>query len=84
MKINTDVLVTKIEAKKRKDTTEQYLMISFLDINSGDVFDVIEKDIEMLVKIQPMTKYNMDLQLSSSKYGLKLSIINLNKELGGV
>lgn len=84
MKINTDVLVTKIEAKKRKDTTEQYLMISFLDINGGDVFDVIEKDIEMLVKIQPMTKYNMDLQLSSSKYGLKLSIINLNKELGGV
>ncbi|EIF6158478.1 hypothetical protein ACV31L_12840 [Clostridium perfringens] len=79
-----DMLCTKVELKEKKDSKEQYLMVSLLDLNSGDVFDILEKDIEILKRITPMTKYNVDLKLSSSKYGLSLAIENIGDNLGGI
>ncbi|WP_283696386.1 hypothetical protein [Clostridium perfringens] len=79
-----DMLCTKVDVKEKKDTKEQYLMISLLDLNSGDVFDILEKDLEIMKNIIPMTKYKVDLRLSSSKYGLSLAIESIGDNLGGI
>ncbi len=79
-----DMLCTKVELKEKKDSKEQYLMVSLLDLASGDVFDILEKDLEMLKNLTPMTKYKVDLKLSSSKYGLSLAIENIGDNLGGI
>jgi hypothetical protein len=83
MKINDiDVLITKVEAKKNKDGAD-YITINFLDILSGDNFDIISKNLEHM-KLKPMTKYSVSLNLSSSKYGIKLELEKIGKELGGI
>lgn len=79
---NMDVLITKVESKKNKEGTD-YISISFLDLSSGDNFQVISKEIEY-IKLKPMTKYNINLNLSSSKYGLKLDIGDIGKEMGSI
>ncbi|MBP3929894.1 MAG: hypothetical protein J6D47_10075 [Peptostreptococcaceae bacterium] len=84
MKINKiDMLCTKIEVKENKDKNK-YLMITLLDLAGGDSFDIISKDIELLGKIRPMTKVKVNLNLSSSKYGLKLEIADILEELGSI
>ena len=84
MKINKiDMLCTKIEVKENKEGNK-YLMISILDLVSGDNFDILSKDIELLSKLRPMTKVKVNLNLSSSKYGLKLEIADILEELGGI
>lgn len=79
-----DMLCTKVDIKEKKDSKEQYLMISLLDLGSGDVFDILEKDLEVMKNIIPMNKYKVDLRLSSSKYGLSLAIENIVDNLGGI
>ena len=79
-----DMLCTKVELKEKKDSKEQYLMVSLLDLNSGDVFDILEKDLEVIKSIIPMNKYKVDLKLSSSKYGLSLAIEHIGENLGGI
>ena len=84
MKINKiDMLCTKIEVKENKEGNK-YLMISLLDLVSGDNFDILSKDIELLSKLRPMTKVKVNLNLSSSKYRLKLEIADILEELGGI
>ena len=83
MKINSvDVLITKVESKTNKEGGS-YISINFLDILSGDTFNVITKDLQLMT-LKPMTKYSCDLSLSSSKYGLKLEFDKIGKELGGI
>ncbi len=84
MKINkVDVLVTKIEVKENKDN-QKYLMINLLDLGSGDNFDIISKEIELLSQLKPMTKAKVNLNLSSNKYGLKLDLVEVIEVLGGI
>ncbi len=85
MRINDiDVLITKVDIKEKKDSKEKYLMISFLDMSTGDVFEVLEKDLEYLSKINQMQKYKVDLNLSSSKYGLKLELVEVKEGKGSI
>ena len=84
MKINgIDMLCTKMDIKENKEGNK-YLMISLLDLLSGDTFDILSKEIELLSKLKPMTKVKVNLNLSSSKYGLKLEIADFLEELGGI
>ena len=84
MKINKiDMLCTKIDVKENKEGNK-YLMIGLLDLVSGDTFDILSKDIELLSKLRPVTKVKVNLNLSSSKYGLKLEIADFLEELGGI
>ena len=84
MKINgIDMLCTKVEVKENKEGNK-YLMISLLDLVSGDNFDILSKDIELLSKLKPMTKVKVNLNLSSSKYGLKLEIADILEDLGSI
>lgn len=84
MKINKkDVLITKVELKQNKEN-KAYLVIEFLDLEDGSNYQLIEKDIELMRKLNQMTKYKLDLKLSSSRYGLKLEIVNVIENLGGI
>ena len=76
MKIETTILILKIEPKTSKDGSD-YLSISFADSN-GDTFIVITKNMEY-TSLQAFNKYEAILSLISSKYGLKLSIDHIKE-----
>lgn len=80
---NIDVLVTKIEVKENKDG-KGYLIINLLDLVTGDNFQVINRDLELLGKLKTMTKYKIDFDLTNTKYGLKLDIARLGQEDGHI
>ena len=67
-----EFMILKIEPKENKDKVP-YLMIDLADTETGDTFNILSKDMELL-KLQPFNKYTVDLNLTSSKYGLKLEI----------
>lgn len=84
MKLNKiDVLVTKVELKKNKDD-KAYLIIEFLDLEDGSNYQLIEKNIEIMRSLSQMTKYKVDLNLSSGRYGLKLELVRVIEELGAI
>ena len=84
MKIeNVDILLTRIEIRTGKNNNS-YLAISFVDLTTGQNFDVIDKDIERIQKLQAMTKYKVTLNLNSTKYGLQLTIDKLLEKLGAI
>lgn len=84
MKLNKiDILVTKIELKENKEG-KAYLLIDMLDMLSGDSFNILSKDIELMSKLKMMNKYKINLELTSNKYGLKLEIKDILDELGAI
>ena len=84
MKLNNiDVLVTKVEIKENKEG-KGYLIINLLDLASGDNFQIINKELELLGKLKPMTKFKIDFDLTSTKYGLKLDIDKIIEEKGNI
>lgn len=84
MKIkNLEVLCTKIEAKSNKEG-QAYLLIDLLDISSGDNFNLMSKNIELMQKLKSMTKYIVTLNLTSSRYGLRLDIEEVGEDLGSI
>lgn len=80
---NIDVLVTKVEVKENKEG-KGYLIINLLDLASGDNFQIINKELELLGKLKPMTKFKIDFDLTSTKYGLKLDIDKIVEEKGNI
>lgn len=76
MKIETTILILKIDPKTSKDGSD-YLSISFADSN-GDTFTIITKNMEY-TSLRAFSKYQAILSLISTKYGLKLSIENINE-----
>ncbi|WP_302537766.1 hypothetical protein [Clostridium saudiense] len=84
MKIkNLEVLCTKIEAKSNKEG-QAYLLIDLLDISSGDNFNLMSKNIELMQKLKSMTKYIVTLNLTSSRYGLRLDLEEVGEDLGSI
>ena len=84
MKIkNLEVLCTKLEAKTNKDGGN-YLLIDLLDIASGDSFNIMSKNIEFMSKLKAMTKYKVTLNLTSSRYGLRLDLEEVGEDLGSI
>ena len=77
---NLEVLCTKIEAKTNKDGGN-YLLIDLLDIASGDNFNIMSKNIEFMSKLKAMTKYIVTLNLTSSRYGLRLDLEEVGEYL---
>lgn len=76
MKINTDIFLLGTSIKENKQK-EQYAMLSIAD-TEGMTFSVLTKDIEQVVQLQQFTKYNVDLSLKASKYGLSLTLEKVN------
>lgn len=80
---NVEVLCTKIEVRANKEGNN-YLLIDLLDIGSGDNFNIMSKNIELMSKLRAMTKYSVVLNLTSSRYGLKLDLEQVVDELGSI
>ena len=84
MKINNiDVLVTKVELKKNQKG-EAYILIDLLDLASGDSFNIMSKDLELMKALSHMNKYKVDLILSSSKFGLRIELDRIHDDLGKI
>lgn len=80
---NVEVLCTKIELKQNKEG-QAYLLIDLLDILSGDSFNLMSKNIELMKTLKTMTKYKVTLNLTSSRYGLRLDLESINEEIGSI
>ncbi|MBU5453878.1 hypothetical protein [Caproiciproducens sp. MSJ-32] len=84
MKLNkVNVLVTKVDLKQNQKG-EAYVLIDLLDMESGDSFNIISKDLELMKVLNQMNKYEIDLNLSSSRFGLRLEIDRVNSNLGEI
>lgn len=85
MKVNNvDVLVSSLEVKKNSNTKEDYISIGILSLDDGTNFTVSEKDMKMLQILQPMNKYKMNLNISSSQYGIRIGIESVIRDLGNI
>jgi len=75
---NIEMMVTKVEVKEGKEKNK-YLFLNLVDISSGDMFEIIHKDLEDMEKFKPFNKVIVNLNLTNSKYGLNLK---LNEVIG--
>lgn len=83
--LKKDVVVTSVTLSKSKKTNEPYLIVNFLDTEDGSQYSVLEKNIELLQKIQPMNKWKVDVAVTSSaKFGLRIEITNWIEKIGQV
>lgn len=71
-----DMMCIKVEPKQNSKG-EDYLIITLADMQTGDTFNLIEKDMSYLSSIQMFKQYKLDLNLSSTKYGLTLKMENI-------
>lgn len=78
-----EMLCTKVDLKTNKEGAA-YIIITLLSLKDGTSFEVMEKNIEYMQKLQPMQKYVLTLDLQSSKYGLRMALDSVGKELGGI
>lgn len=85
MKIKGEFLITKVDLKQKKgENAGAYLLIDVLDLGSGDLYNILHKNIEDMQKFQAMSKMDLTLNLTSSKYGLNLSIDKIGEITGGI
>ena len=70
---NVTMLITKVEVKENKDRV-QYIFLNLVDKSSGDMFEIVEKDLTLLGSLKPFTDIKVNLNLTSSKYGLMLKL----------
>ncbi len=70
---NIEMMVTKVEVKEGKEKNK-YLFLNLVDISSGDMFEIIHKDLEDMGKFKPFNKVRVNLNLTNSKYGLNLKL----------
>ena len=78
-----EILVTKVERKKNSKNVE-YLSVGIVTLDDGSTFNVMEKDEERFGQYCPMCKYKADLVVSSSQYGINISIQDLGEPEGSI
>lgn len=81
---NVDMLITNIEEKENSNTRLPYWKVKCVDLTEGDSFDINLKERDIAEKLEIMTKYNLNLSLNNSQYGMRLSIDSINKKLGNI
>lgn len=89
MKINNvPCLVSSKDEKINKNTNLPYWVIGIVSLDGdGTAININIKEKELADKIKPMFKYQFNLTLSSSQYGIKVELATLNpiiKELGSI
>lgn len=72
MLINGLFLVCKVEVKEGKNGS--YILVNILDVETGEMFSICHKKLADLNKFKMMEKMEIDLKLTSTKYGLNLEI----------
>lgn len=72
---NVEMLVTNVNKTKGQNNMTYY-KVGLLSFDDGQKFDV-SVDEETFNKIQPMTKLKLNLNLTNSNYGMRLSIVDI-------
>lgn len=70
------MLITNTAMKKGQDNTD-YCAVGVLSMDDGQKYDITVRDPELYFQLKPMTKVVLNLELSNSKYGMKLSVKNI-------
>lgn len=85
MKVNNiEILVSSIEIKKNSKTNLDYMMLGVLTLDDGTNFNIIEKDMNKQGFLKAMNKYRVNLKVSSSQYGINVSIEDILQDLGNI
>lgn len=85
MKINNQViLINSISQKVNSKTNLPYEAISFTSLPDGSVFNTLVRDENMFGMLRAMNKYQCNFTLSSSQYGLSITINEVLKDLGNI
>lgn len=89
MKINNVMcLVSSREEKVNKNTNLPYWSIGIVTLDGdGTALNISVKEKDIAEKLKPMFKYNLNLNLSNSQYGMRVELAALNpivKELGSI
>lgn len=70
---NANMLVTNTGMKEMQDHTI-YCAVGLLSMDDGQKYDISVREKEIYEKLKPMTKVKVHLDLTNSKYGMKLNI----------
>lgn len=81
---DVDVLVSKITRKRNSKTNLDYLALSIGTLDDGSVFNVLERNEDNFKLYEPMEKYNVDMSITSSQYGVSVGIDNINASKGNI
>lgn len=89
MKINNVMcLVSAREEKVNKNTNLPYWSVGIVTLDGdGTALNISVKEKDIAEKLKPMFKYNLNLNLSNSQYGMRVELAALNpivKELGTI
>ena len=75
MRINERCFILGVLQKSNK-TGEPYLIVNIAD-STGVSYSIATKNIELL-QLEQFQPYNLQLELTNGKYGLKLDIVSIN------
>lgn len=78
MKINENLFLLSVQKKINNKTGEMYLILTIAD-TEGNTFAVMTKQLKYEV-LETFRPYSMELNLSNSKYGMRLQIENINEQ----
>lgn len=67
------MLITNTAMRKGQDNTD-YCAVGVLSLDDGQKYDITVREPELYFQLRPMTKVILNLELSNSKYGMKLSV----------
>ena len=76
MKINERCFILGVQQKSNK-AGEPYLIVSIAD-STGVSYSIVSKNIELL-QLEQFKPYDLQLELTNSKYGLKLDIVGVSQ-----
>lgn len=76
MKIYRDeIIILNVTAKKKQDGSD-YVAIGFASASDGSPFTVLSTNMDYL-KLEPFSKHLADFTIIDSKYGMRLTLDNL-------
>lgn len=78
MKINENLFLLSVQKKINNKTGEMYLILTIAD-TEGNTFAVMTKQLKY-ESLETFRPYNMELELSNSKYGMRLQIENIDEQ----
>ena len=76
MKINERCFILGVQQKSNK-AGEPYLIVSIAD-STGVSYSIVSKNLE-LMQLEQFKPYDLQLELTNSKYGLKLDIVGVEE-----
>ena len=74
-----ETMLSKFEIKTSSKDNKDYIIATFLSFAGGDSFNIMIKDMDMLSKLKQYQRYELDINLNSTNYGLNLSLESLKE-----